>query len=324
MFSEYSKQQEVLFKSLQFYRLKFDLKRINHDLKSFENSTLKKTVYNDEYKKLNNLKLKKTKQIQKLEKVAIDNNYELIPEKELEKAIDDTFADDKYEIKKKSFVFRVIWDDSYSYKHKESLDTISEWFFEDTKRIGEITKSIENFYKSISKVKLTKEQKVLIGTNVVIGIATVIVGVTSASGGLKSEATGTTHNLKNIGFGDMRRAPGVIALLSPLIVSAFGGATYMVSDYCNKEETRKMVRNMNSNDIALNLSSLCFMIDELKPFLGNEELKEALNLCLLNVSEQKSEVDYLLFVERENITENKKKLEMLHRFDEQVIKILAL
>ena len=321
MFNNYSEQQEILFKSLQVYRLEFDLEKINHDLKSFENSKIKKVMQEEDYKKLSSLKIRKIKEIEKLQKNAVSNSYDIIPKNQIKQAIIDLFGDDKYSIKKNTFAFRVMWDGNYSYKYNESLGVISKWLFEDEKRMNEIAKSIERFYKDICKRKLTQKQKIIIGASVVVTITTIAIGTTSVNGGLKGSGADFTKGSKILGLGDMRREPLVIALATPLLASCVGGTTYFIAD---RENNKKVFKNMTSNDIALSLALMCFMIEELKSKLQENELKEAFNQCMINVSTQKSELDYLLFVEQENVSENMKKLEMFHRFDNQVAKILEL
>lgn len=81
---------------------------------------------------------------------------------------------------------------------------------------------------------------------------------------------------------------------------------------------------MKSEDIALELALDCLLINELEKQNRTMDLKNEIDELLSNVSDLRGDVQYLLFVERENIEENKEKLRLFTRFDQQLIKIMGL
>ena len=81
---------------------------------------------------------------------------------------------------------------------------------------------------------------------------------------------------------------------------------------------------MKSEDIALELALDCLLINELEKHDKTMDLKNEIDELLSNVSDLRGDVQYLLFVERENIEENKEKLRLFNHFDQQLIKIMGL
>ena len=316
-------QQIPLLKQIQLYRFMFDLQKIKSQIEKhkqlhFPMSNLMGKAKNTR-KKISNL-------IKQNPEISVKNDLEM------KTVIAETFKTDFYNLQKISFVMHIIYDETKFEFSKDSLYEVSKLFFDDPKKLFDIKKQYESVYKLICKKELSPSQRGILIVNATIAVAATMSLAMVKTGGLHAPANQISSSLKMLGFGNMHLGPAVISLYSSLVLCTVSTATYVGLEFYNKEEIerkfkeeiKKKFRDMKSEDIALELALDCLLINELEKHDKTMDLKNEIDELLSNVSDLRGDVQYLLFVERENIEENKEKLRLFNRFDQQLIKIMGL
>ena len=80
---------------------------------------------------------------------------------------------------------------------------------------------------------------------------------------------------------------------------------------------------MNYNDAAKMLAIKCYIMSVAKQTMPENVFKEKTNELLQMIQDLKSDTDYVLLVEKQNIEENKKKIKVFHNLDEKLAKIFC-
>ena len=80
---------------------------------------------------------------------------------------------------------------------------------------------------------------------------------------------------------------------------------------------------MNYNSTAQMLAIKCYIMNIAKQTMPENVFKEKTSELLQMLQDLKSDTDYMLLVEKQNIEENKKKIKVFHNLDEKLTKILC-
>ena len=328
-------KQTDLFKSMQLLRLQNDMKLVNEKLEKNRSTPVRSddnfvkrffdSRKNDikDYKSFN---LSKTKEAIQSEIDKFMNNVNgtsvtLYKEMEISRIAADIFSDDEYFLKKTMFSISLIFDGEYNYEYEsEGLASLSSLLWSDSEKLGSIKKNVEGYYKDLAKQPLSTEQKFVLGGVAALTLFTVTVPAL-AIGGLS--AAGITSTLAGLG-GTMVEGVGFIALAELLLDGAIIGFTYALMDKHNKNKVKEAFREMSYNDAAQMLAIKCYIMHVAKQTMPKSVFKEKTSELLEMISDLKSDTDYVLLVEGENVAENKKKINVFHNLDNKLGKMLCV
>ena len=328
-------KQTDLFKSMQLLRLQNDMKLVNEKLEKNRSTPVRSddnfvkrffdSRKNDikDYKSFN---LSKTKdaiqsEIDKFMSNVNGTSVTLYKEMEISRIAADIFSDDEYFLEKTMFSISLIFDGEYNYEYEsEGLAYLSRLLWSDSEKLGSIKKNVEGYYKDLAKQPLSTEQKFVLGGVAALTLFTVTVPAL-AIGGLS--AAGITSTLAGLG-GTMVEGVGFIALAELLLDGAIIGFTYALMDKHNKNKVKEAFREMSYNDAAQMLAIKCYIMHVAKQTMPKSVFKEKTSELLEMISDLKSDTDYVLLVEGENVVENKKKINVFHNLDNKLGKILCV
>ena len=328
-------KQTDLFKSMQLLRLQNDMKLVNEKLEKNRSTPVRSddnfvkrffdSRKNDikDYKSFN---LSKTKEAIQSEIDKFMNNVNgtsvtLYKEMEISRIAADIFSDDEYFLEKTMFSISLIFDGEYNYEYEsEGLASLSRLLWSDSEKLGSIKKNVEGYYKDLAKQPLSTEQKFVLGGVAALTLFTVTVPAL-AIGGLS--AAGITSTLAGLG-GTMVEGVGFIALAELLLDGAIIGFTYALLDKHNKNKVKEAFREMSYNDAAQMLAIKCYIMHVAKQTMPKSVFKEKTSELLEMISDLKSDTDYVLLVEGENVAENKKKINVFHNLDNKLGKMLCV
>ena len=328
-------KQTDLFKSMQLLRLQNDMKLVNEKLEKNRSTPVRsddnfvKRFFDSrknnikDYKSFN---LSKTKDAIQSEIDKFMNNVNgtsvtLYKEMEISRIATDIFSDDEYFLEKTMFSISLIFDGEYSYEYEsEGLAYLSRLLWSDSEKLGSIKKNVEGYYKDLAKQPLSTEQKFVLGGVAALTLFTVTVPAL-VIGGLS--AAGITSTLAGLG-GTMVEGVGFITLAELLLDGAIIGFTYALMDKHNKNKVKEAFREMSYNDAAQMLAIKCYIMHVVKQTMPKSVFKEKTSELLEMISDLKSDTDYVLLVEGENVAENKKKINVFHNLDNKLGKMLCV
>ena len=328
-------KQTDLFKSMQLLRLHNDMKLVNEKLEKNRSTPVRsddnfvKRFFDSRKNDIKDYKffnLSKTKDAIQSEIDKFMNNVNgtsitLYKETEISRIAADIFSDDEYFLEKTMFSISLIFDGEYNYEYEsEGLAYLSRLLWSDSEKLGSIKKNVEGYYKDLAKQPLSTEQKFVLGGVAALTLFTVTVPAL-AIGGLS--AAGITSTLAGLG-GTMVEGVGFIALAELLLDGAIIGFTYALLDKHNKNKVKEAFREMSYNDAAQMLAIKCYIMHVAKQTMPKSVFKEKTSELLEMISDLKSDTDYVLLVEGENVAENKKKINVFHNLDNKLGKMLCV
>lgn len=332
-------EKAKIFKIAQGLRLLNDLAIVNQELEKNRPSVASST--DGFFKSLftsagNEFKASKTQTLLE-KKAAIEKEYARFeqnnPNIECEddpncffKIIDHAFNNDPYKLERTLFSVSVIFDEEYHYEYlDDGLKFISKHLWGQESFLISIKNSIGAIYKDLAKQPLSTTQKFILGGASALLLFTAAVPA-MAVGGLA--APGITSGLASFGTaiglgGTMVEGVGLIALAEMLLDGALIGFTYALLDGHNKNIVKKSFREMNFNSVAQMLAIKCYIMHAAKQTMPANLFKEKTNELLQMITDLKSDTDYVLLVEHQNVEENKKKIQVFHNLDLKLAKILC-
>ena len=328
-------KQTDLFKSMQLLRLQNDMKLVNEKLEKNRSTPVSSSdnifkrffdSRKNDIKDYKSFNLSKTKDAIQSEIDKFMNNVNgtsvtLYKEMEISRIAADIFSDDEYFLEKTMFSISLIFDGEYNYEYEsEGLAYLSRLLWSDSEKLGSIKKNVEGYYKDLAKQPLSTEQKFVLGGVAALTLFTVTVPAL-AIGGLS--AAGITSTLAGLG-GTMVEGVGFIALAELLLDGAIIGFTYALMDKHNKNKVKEAFREMSYNDAAQMLAIKCYIMHVAKQTMPKSVFKEKTSELLEMISDLKSDTDYVLLVEGENVAENKKKINVFHNLDNKLGKMLCV
>ena len=328
-------KQTDLFKSMQLLRLQNDMKLVNEKLENNRSTPVRsddnfaKRFFDSRKNDIKDYKffnLSKTKdaiqsEIDKFMDNVNGTSITIYKEMEISRIAADIFSDDEYFLEKTMFSISLIFDGEYNYEYEsEGLAYLSRLLWSDSEKLGSIKKNVEGYYKDLAKQPLSTEQKFVLGGVAALTLFTVTVPAL-AIGGLS--AAGITSTLAGLG-GTMVEGVGFIALAELLLDGAIIGFTYALMDKHNKNKVKEAFREMSYNDAAQMLAIKCYIMHVAKQTMPKSVFKEKTSELLEMISDLKSDTDYVLLVEGENVAENKKKINVFHNLDNKLGKMLCV
>ena len=329
MITKNEKKFGKLLKTIQYMRLVFINNLID---KQIEKKQLIEGNQNDGFLKnlgtsisnsLNKRPLDKLNE--KKEKITtILNGFKTIEiyknDDEMLKAIQTLFKDDVYNLEKTLFSLNVIFDNEFNYEYeKESLNHISSILWDEKTYLLNLKSEIEEIYMDIAKQPLSTRQKVILG-GVIAGAALTIFSLGTSTLGALSASTFTT-TLATIG-GTMAGGVSAYATTAVLLTGFIGVTTYVAMNEHNKRVLRKEFREMKYEEVAILMSIRAYMMKITKTRMPLDLYKEKTDELLRMVQDIRSDTEYSLFVERNDIEENKKKIKVFHNLDYKLTNII--
>lgn len=254
---------------------------------------------------------------------SFNQKHSNVSEANARSAMVNMFKDDKYGISRLTFAVEVVLDSEYDYEfEKEGLEAASMFLFGNLNHLETIKRDLEHNFKAIHGNSLSDKQKaLLIGIGAAALITTFAVPILSV-GGLKASAAATTAALAAKGFGDMQLAVGLIATNSLLTFAAITGGTYLLMKQHNKLEAMAEFKKLSAEEQNMALAIQGLIINQLKKECPKDIFKEELDKILQSMNNMKGDMDYFTFVEGENTTENQKRLNGFHNFDNLLMEII--
>ena len=215
------------------------------------------------------------------------NHEKVMSKEEVENELNRLFEIDKYGIAKLIFASSIILDNEYQYEYlDEGLSQASIVLYGSPETLGEIKEQLEENYRSLSLKPLSSFEK-----GALIGLA------------------------------------GLSLFISPFvaIASATIGAIAASNIIAkNREKFKEEFKNSSKEDNAFYLALELTYIQRIKDSVESDAFKEELDSILKHIEELKSDLDYFMFVEKENVSANKEKAILIHAFDKRLMKILGI
>lgn len=335
-------KQTDLFKSMQLLRLQNDMKLVNEKLEkncstpvNSNDNIFKRTFnsLNNERKDYKSFNLSKTKDAIQSEIDKFMNNVNgtsvtLYKEMEISRVAADVFSDDEYSLERTMFSISLIFDGEYSYEYEpEGLEYLSSllWGSNKKDRFSNIKNGIEGYYKDLAKQPRSTEQKFVLGSVAALTLFTVTIPALAIGGLSAAEITGGMAGFGSaIGLGGMVNGAKLFVLAEYLLDGVLIGFAYALFDAHSRIEVKKSFRKMNSNNIAQMLAIKCYIMHVAKQTMPKSLFKEKTSELLEMISDLKSDTDYVLLVEGENVAENKKKINVFHNLDNKLGKMLCV
>lgn len=341
--SSVTEKQKRLFLGCQFARLYVDLDVVNKEIEKNEGISLSGneslfiqlgTAARNWSRNHNREALLKKKEIIEKQLVELSkkhtysefaHNYE-----ELEELVKEIYEDDIYGLARVVFSASLAFDGEYKYQyHDKGMRNLSRVIWKDESKLSTIESEISNIYRDLAKQPLSTAQKMLLGGTAALALATFVVPQIAFANITSGGAI--LGNLATWG-GALGAAEGVAAIAG---VAAMGAAelaldcalvgfVYSQMSAYNKKEVQKSFRSMTWNDTAHMLAIKCYVMKHAKCWTPSCVYKEGVSDLLQMVQDLKSDTDYFLFVEKENIENNKSKIQVFHNLDKRLMDILAV
>ena len=339
MINKTDKTYIVLFKSIQLARLQLSALQVKRELEKNKPITLNgdEGVLNSLFTSFKNeFKNGKTNQLNgvqqniqaEIERFAGENDVKtLYPFNEIPKIISEAFSDDIYAIEKTMLSISIIFDNEYKYEYEsETLKQISECIWSDSYHLANMKSHIESIYKDLARQPLSTSQKLLLGGSAVLALSSFVVApacfAVIGSGG--EILSGLAAFGAAAGVGEAAVAGiGVLGVLELLLDSALIGFAYALLDGYNKEKVKKSFREMNYNNAARMLAIKCHIMHVAKQTMPENIFKEKFSELLQMLQDLKSDTDYVMLVENQNVEENTKKIKVFHNLDDKLAKMFC-
>lgn len=314
-------KNDTLFVKCQYIRLKAELDAIN--LKMEENAPLEVTEkdnFGEKFvKRTKNVLFRdsKTKELaEKREKILLNiekfraSNPKIdvsrITDEEFSKNVSALFRRDKFDVNRELLGVSIILDGDYEYVlSDDGLKKVSTLLYEDEHALFEIKKDLEKLYTSIRKKPFPSKHKAII-----YGVGATVLAVYAAA-------------VTGLGIAAAGAGAGVITLYACLAGGALLGATYITLSETRRRKIKAEFAKLSLDESASLLAIRCHIIKMLKRNTEDKHVKNELSDLLSLTDDLRSDVSYMLFVENEDVTNNKAKLSMFHNFDNALLTILA-
>ena len=340
MTDELRKTQLKVFKSIQFLRLILAKRYNDAELQSNQSvavgdndgffkslfTSIENGIKNEKTKNLLYIKRNIDEAIETFRQNSSSTSMAVYHPEQLSGVINYIFSNDPYSLERTMFSISIIFDGEYQYEYaNETLGDISKIIWEDESFLLKIKSGIEAIYKELAKQPLSTNQKLILGGTAALALFTAAVPAL-ALGGLS--ASGITGGLATFGAamgvgGTMVEGVGLMAIAELLLDGALIGFTYALLDSHNKNSVKQSFREMNFNSVAQMLAIKCYIMNVAKQTMPESLYKEKTSEMLQMIQDLKSDTDYVLLIENQNIEENKKKIRVFHNLDEKMAKIFC-
>lgn len=235
------------------------------------------------------------------------------------------FASDLNGVSKLLFGVKVAVDNEYNYQYeKDGLKEASVFLFNDENQLQRIKDELEANYKAIAKKPLSTLQKAVLGTVIATSIVTAIVVPALGANAIASNMAGVSLTLRSAGFVAASSTITSIRVASILCASALIAGTYIGMEVHNRSIVKEQFKKISPDENNMYLAIQCLIIKHLRNKLSEHAFKNELDSMLQSLNSLKGDLDYYLFVEKEDIKDNTAKLNSFHGFDQRLIKILDI
>ncbi len=258
---------------------------------------------------------KKEKIIANIEAFKAENpkvDTEKLSEEDFLKNVTALFKRDKFDVNRELLGISIILDGDYEYVlADEGLKKLSTLLYEDEEALFGIKRNLEKLYTSIRKKPFpTKQNAILYGISAaILGVyAAAVAGIGAAVG--VSAAVGATN-------------AGLVSLYACLAGGALVGATYITLNETKRRKIKDEFAKLSLDESASLLAIRCHIISMLKNNSEDKHVKDEISDLLALTDDLRADVSYELFVENEDVDNNKAKLGMFHNFDNALTEILA-
>lgn len=219
------------------------------------------------------------------------------------------------------FCLNVLSDAEYPYVYADDgLANLSGAVWGNRETIGNIKTGFRSVYTDIAKQPLSSTQKWILGGTAALALLTPFLAPVAFGG---ASAAAITGGLAGIG-GTMVGGIGILAVAEMTLDGIAIATTYGALDASNKAKVRNAFRQMDLDAVAWGLARDAYMLQVAKRLDSESDYKERINKVLQMIQDLKSDTDYVLYVEREDVEKNKRKINLFHNFDTQLAKIVCV
>lgn len=344
MEKEQTTNQQALYAALSYYGLQKDLNIVEDEMRENEplptdksNGALKnfwnKNVLNETRRRaMTKLSEKKNNILNQLEefkrkKEQAGVDYSSGENKdELLKQIDEVFCGDNANISKALFALQFCLDSEIKFENRETINAeISELLFGDKNTVSDLYGNLTDNYIQLYKAPFAVMQK---NISKYLGIAAIIALALPTAVGLGTAVTALTvpalleGALAQIGFG-VAATVEVAAVYSSILL---GGALIgtEIAKQIKIKDAKENLRKASPEDLSLLLAVKATLIQYSKKTMGAEEMKLALDDCLKQLNDLRSDAEYLLIVEKLDAEKSKKKIDICNNFTNRLVNIVGL
>ena len=226
--------------------------------------------------------------------------------------VEERFSKEGNEIAKLLFAVKIIMDNEVKFeREQDGLKVASTFFYGDPNKLLNLRKKLANYYRDLASAEIGQEEKTALIAIAAIGLTASFVVPAAAAPAIIASSVGAKIATLSVAV-----AAGCL-----LTASMVGGA-YFLLDETNRVAAKREFLSFTPERQALTLAMELLVVDEMKSVLGAEDFKEKLDSILKTLAEFKGDIDYLLFVEKQNTSDNRDKLTQFHRFDKKMLQIL--
>lgn len=284
-----------------------------------------------ENKKLENLKARCAENIKKQKEKCKTFDATKIDDVALGKMFEEFFKKDKYDWQKtyEAIVLSLQSenDRGYVYESESSLRNVSKILFGDADRCERIKKNFEKNYKNI----FTGEDTVkdfLRGAGTALAVFSVFVpilaGIGAGSSGMVAGVLGQFgHQAAKVAVPGIVKLTGITIVSSVLIFGGLAMAENVIQKAIDDKKFKESLRELTVNDLAAILAIKTTLLQECRSKMMEDEFKETIDEALRALDAVRSDAEYAMIAEREDVDENIQKIEMCHRYVLNLAKIKA-
>ena len=214
-------------------------------------------------------------------------NPTVLEKEVVEQELNRIFEVDKYGLAKLAFGASIILDSEYEYEYlEEGLNEASSILYGNEDTLLQIKRQLEENYRAVS-----------------------------------------INAFSNLDKAALAGAAGLAIILAPVLAIASATVGVIAAHEIlikNKEKFKDEFKKSSSETNAFYLALELTYIQRIRKSIPSDEFKEELDSILKHLEELKSDLDYYLFVERENAANNKEKVHAFNAFDKRLMKVLEL
>ena len=218
--------------------------------------------------------------------------------------VDKELKKDKFSLLRANLALLTVLEDGKFYYVEETKAEISKILYNNVTTVEELGKKLEKNYIKICGKSSFDEigKKVLIG----IGLATAVATLTSGllvGGALAELVTGS--------------------LIYSAMVVGGSALIYKIFDIGKKELLKEEFRKLSADDAGAMLAIKTTLIEEASKVMSKKEFTEYLDSTLKLTSDLRSDTEFMLLVEKENVEQAKEKLKVFNNWTVRLSNILV-
>ena len=328
-------EQTQVFRYIQFHRMTTEMgiarQELSENARSYAHSDA--SIFKKAFIAIDN-SFKNSREPQLLEnKNSVEANissfFELIKEENIffdpntpldvvRRMADSLFENDPYNLGRVLFSTTIIFDNEFDYVYPQrSLNTASYIIWGNSYMLSSMKRSIEEEYTRLAKQPMSSNQKALLFGVAAVAVATAVVPTLAFAG---ASASGITGGLAGFGAliglgGTMVEGIGLVAIAELLADGLVVGATYALMDAHNKAVIKKSFREMDYNTAAQTLAIKSYLLSHAKQHMPPEIFKKTLADVLLTIQDLKADTDQALYIDKEDVEDCRKKIQVFHNLD---------